>query len=448
VTNHGTIVGSGYSYESSNVYDITTKTQVTPAASLLDGGTVINGTGAASGAIAISGGAGMVVNDGTVGQTYWVEVFQSYSSRPKTTRTEGYSISLAAGGRITNGSVGDSTAVIQAGIGVSGGAGRVANYATIDAYGGKYGTAVSFDSSGDRLVEEGSGTLIGTVVGGGGTLELASGAGTGTIGGLGGSIGDFRMITVDAGAGWRFEGANTIASGTTLRNASAIVDEGTLTNDGRILAGALLQLDTGAEIDNAAGGRLFFIGDTGIGLANGATGTSVVNAGLLEKTGGSGLSRIGGPVTNTGKVAAASGTLELAGAVSGAGAMRIDAGATLEFAGAVAAGQKVTFAEANGVLELRGTANFAGRVAGFAAGDTFNLLGVPFGTGLAIAYSGSATRGTLTVSNGAHTVKIALLGQYAAANFAAASNGEGGADISFVATPAPALAILASAGRG
>ncbi|HXV00200.1 MAG TPA: hypothetical protein VG166_06860 [Caulobacteraceae bacterium] len=445
VVNHGTIVGSGYSYESSNVYDITTKKEVDPAASLVDGGVVINGTGAAIGAIAISGGAGMVVNDGAVGQTYWVKVFQGYGGRPKTTRTEGYSISLAAGGRITNGSATDSTAVIEAGIGVSGGAGRVINYATIDAYGGKYGTAVLFGSATDRLVEEGSGTLIGTVVGGGGTLELAAAAGPGTIGGLGGEIGGFRMITVDAGAAWRFEGTNTIASGTTLRNAAAVVDDGTLTNEGRILAGALLQLNTGAEIDNAAGASLFFTGDTGIGLVSGATGTTVVNAGMVEKSAGAGLSHILGPVTNTGEVVAASGTLEFAGAVDGVGAMRIEAGATLEFAGAVASGQRVTFAETGAVLELLGGAAFAGRVAGFAAGDTFDLRGMPFGSGLTITYAGSANKGTLTVSNGAQMVKIALIGQYSAANFAAASNGGGGTDVGFVATPAAALTTLASA---
>ena len=77
------------------------------------------------------------------------------------------------------------------------------NYGTIQGTGGQ---AVNFLVAQDRLIEEGSGTLLGSVAGGRGTLELGAGAGAGTIGGLGTSITNFAALVFDTGARWTVGG--------------------------------------------------------------------------------------------------------------------------------------------------------------------------------------------------------------------------------------------------
>jgi hypothetical protein len=500
VINNGTIVGgrSGSSsayYEGPNEPWISSFSELfAEAVSLAAGGRVVNGSAANHAAslygVAISGGAGTVINDGSIGAGY----LQSFSYGPLP------SVLMTAGGTLTNGSAGDTAAVLGSDVEISGGAGvvvnagtirfpqngsrsapsplgpsvtlatgrltngsatnasariengvvltgagSVTNFGTIAAYSGW--TAIAFGSVADRLIEEGSGVLTGTVIGGGGTLELAAGAGTGTIGGLGGAIHGFKTIMIDAGAGWRFTGINTIAMGTTLKSAAAIVDAGTLVNNGQITAGALIQLTTGAEVDNAAGGKLFLTGNFGVAPASGATGTTVVNAGLIEKTAGTGTSVIRSMLSNTGQIVAHSGTLDLAAAVSGAGTLRIDAGATLAFGAAVAAGSKVSFLGTGGELELLDGADFAGKVAGFAATDSLDLRSIPFGTGTKVSYSGTKTSGTLTVSNGSHVANIALLGQFTAGEFAAANDGHGGTDITLSSAASLAFAPMAAPGH-
>jgi hypothetical protein len=77
------------------------------------------------------------------------------------------------------------------------------NYGTIQGTGGQ---AVTFLVAQDRLIEEGSGTLLGSVAGGGGTLELGAGAGAGTIDGIGTSITNFAALDFDTSARWTVGG--------------------------------------------------------------------------------------------------------------------------------------------------------------------------------------------------------------------------------------------------
>jgi hypothetical protein len=474
------------------------------------GGTVINGAdngivALLTNGVSIGGGTGRVTNFGTIGVAGTAGVNPAAG------------IILSAGGRIANGVVGDSAALISGATGVIlDGAGKVTNYATIASNLGSGGVAVMLGGPNDTLVEEGSGVMIGQVQGGGGHLVLGAAAGTGAIAGIGGSITGFKNISVQAGAGWHFIGAETIVSGVTLRNAAAIVDDGSLVNDGVIQASALIELTTGAVLDNAAAGKIFLIGDVAIAPATGATGTSFVNAGLLEKLNGAGVSRIRQSVTETGHIAVLSGVLDFAGVantiaglisgagemefhlgattletgttitvaeleitgtgasvtvatnltyahaflaaggtsltvgdgealklngeVSGGGMLNIGAGATLEFGATVALGGKVGFTGADGLLLLADAADFRASVSGFGAGQTIDLRSIAFGSGETVTYSGGAGSGTLVVTSGAERARIALIGQYMAANFHTASDGHGGTDITFAATPAPALA--------
>src|SRR5262249_62292503 len=85
-----------------------------------------------------------------------------------------------------------------------------------------------------------------------------------------------------------------------------------------------------------------------------------------------------------------------------------------------------TFMGSSGILQLDQSARFAGTVAGMTGQDTLDLRDISFATIQSPTYSGTSTGGTLTVSDGTHTAKIALQGNYLASIFVASSDGHGG----------------------
>jgi hypothetical protein len=123
----------------------------------------------------------------------------------------------------------------------------------------------------------------------------------------------------------------------------------------------------------------------------------------------------------------------------------IDDGGTLEIDGGATG--KVTFAGPSGTLLLDSSWSFRGEVAGFGGQDRIDLADVAFGDQTTLGYArSSAAAGTLTVSDGIHAARIALLGNYVASSFAAANDGHGGTLLS--ATPfsaAPPAAALEQA---
>jgi autotransporter passenger strand-loop-strand repeat protein len=123
-------------------------------------------------------------------------------------------------------------------------------------------------------------------------------------------------------------------------------------------------------------------------------------------------------------------------------------GGTLEVAGGGSVNE-VRFQ--GGSLVLDASANFGGLVAGFGGSDQIDLRDVAFLTAttrkspqthLSFTEAASALSGTLTVTDGAHTASIQLLGQYTASEFAAASDGNGGTLITFTS------ATTATGGHG
>jgi hypothetical protein len=89
---------------------------------------------------------------------------------------------------------------------------------------------------------------------------------------------------------------------------------------------------------------------------------------------------------------------------------------------------QVTFAGPTGTLWLDHPAYFTGNVSGFGAEDSIDLLGIRFNANTTLGYSENigASGGMLSVTDGTHTAKVALLGNYMASSFAAASDGHGG----------------------
>jgi hypothetical protein len=102
-------------------------------------------------------------------------------------------------------------------------------------------------------------------------------------------------------------------------------------------------------------------------------------------------------------------------------------GATVELPSAFVG--PVTFAGSTGTLQLDDSAGFAGTVTGMCGQDTLDLRDINFATIGTPTFAGNSSGGTLTVTDGAHTANIALLGNYLASTFVASSDGHGGASI-------------------
>jgi hypothetical protein len=105
----------------------------------------------------------------------------------------------------------------------------------------------------------------------------------------------------------------------------------------------------------------------------------------------------------------------------------VQAGETLEVASPFSG--SVTFAGAAGTLKLDNSATFAGTVAEMAGNDTIDFADIDPTKVQQPSYSGDASGGTLTVTDGTHTANIGLLGNYMASTFATSSDGHGGTNL-------------------
>ena len=88
----------------------------------------------------------------------------------------------------------------------------------------------------------------------------------------------------------------------------------------------------------------------------------------------------------------------------------------------------VTFAGSSGTLWLDQPSTFKGTVSGFGGQDGIDLPGIAFGADTTLGYlpNSKGTGGTLSVTDGALSAKIALLGNYIASSFALESDNHGG----------------------
>jgi ELWxxDGT repeat protein len=89
----------------------------------------------------------------------------------------------------------------------------------------------------------------------------------------------------------------------------------------------------------------------------------------------------------------------------------------------------LSFVGSTGTLQLDDSQGFFGTVAGLSGQDTLDLRDINFATVKTPTYLGNSAGGTLTVTDGAHSANIALLGNYLASSFVASSDGHGGTNI-------------------
>ncbi len=258
---------------------------------------------------------------------------------------------------------------------------------------------------------------------------------------LTGSVFNSSVVTVTspsvviAAAGATLSGAGMLSlsnlSTNKIAGASAAA---TLTNVNNKIAGAG-QLGGGSMVlINESAGVVNANRPTALIVDTGAS--TIVNGGLLESSSTGGLT-VNSAVNNTGTLLAAAGTVLVKGAVTGAGQVRILAGTADFMAGF---GENVIFlGGSTGVLELSKSTAYAGTVSGFSTtGKTFlDLVDVVFSGSTKATFSGTTASGTLTVTDGAHTAKIKLAGDYTKSSFILATDGHGGTLVHDPAKAAP-----------
>jgi hypothetical protein len=356
------------------------------------GGVVTNSAGArirgSSYGIYIAGGAGTVINAGTVSGT----------------SSAGVGVFLGLGGVVSNNGTGalisgqlfsviavnsPATVINQgtisgssgSGVFLSGG-GSVSNGATAARItGGKFGVffggttastvtntgtisgavAVQFSNkANNNLFSEFPGAVTsGAVIGGSGTgntVELGSAATTGTITGIGSQFVGFQVLDVDSGAKWLMSGANTLGSVATIELAGT----GSLGVTGALTAPANLTI-TGSGTLAASGGGRIEMGSAGSAIANEIvvdathtlTTSSVLPAATLAVASGGlliGTGTLLGTMANAGTVEATGGTLDFTGSIDPAsnGLFTINTASLLEIAADTSAGNTMSFIGSSG----------------------------------------------------------------------------------------------------
>jgi hypothetical protein len=257
------------------------------------------------------------------------------------------------------------------------------------------GAGSFFDLNGFNLTLRGATTLSGAAIGGTGRL-FAKGAtaisGGATIGGTQGMT-TSAMVTVAGG---------DVTLGDNLGDKAKLV--------------------------NASTGTWDLTDDSGVAFGF-STLSTIVNAGVLEKTGfvTNAGSVIAPRITNTGKIEAAAGKLDLQGAISGTGDDIVSGASTLEFGSSVANGQTVSFTGAGGALKLSDPHAFAATISGFDTGGattgTLELNRV--WTYAGFTENAGHTEGTMAFADGAKTASVLFAGNYDSALFHAATNSSG-----------------------
>jgi hypothetical protein len=200
---------------------------------------------------------------------------------------------------------------------------------------------------------------------------------------------------------------NIIGSGTstTLTNQNTISGAGEIGGNGLVL--------TNQGVIDATGGNPLIV-DTGA--------SAVTNSGTLEATNNATLF-VASNVTNTGQLIANNGTDIFAGAVSGTGTATVQGAGLIEFGSTTTS--NITFGAGGGTVTFDAASSLTGKlsVTGFTLGDTIDLADINFtGSGPTLTF----TKGVLTVSDGTHTAKLNMVGNYTLASFHAALDGSGG----------------------
>jgi hypothetical protein len=258
--------------------------------------------------------------------------------------------------------------------------------------------------------------------GAGASLNEPLGAG-GFAGGNGGASYNYFGYSSYGGGGGALGGAVFVRSGgkLTLRNGG--VGGGAVTPG---IGGTGYRGNPGTQPGQGVGSGMFMMnGVTAVWLVEGRKKVTV-----SDDLGGSADPRNGTGISVLEK--AGTGTLVLSGHNGFGGATL--AGGTLEAATAASLGAApVTFAPGvASTLRLDLPSNFSNTIAGLAANDRLDLARFVYSNTETLAYSGNATAGTLTVTDGTKTAIFSISGNYTLGNFQLATDGKNGSFVNVV----------------
>ena len=184
----------------------------------------------------------------------------------------------------------------------------------------------------------------------------------------------------------------------------------------------------------ASGFGDFNLGDSDDdGFASDATNWATTFGAASQSGGSSGLAA-GGAFARAGQALAASPALGAAAQTSvpasaavapGATAdVTVASGATVDIAGPGT--DAVTFLGSTGALVVKDSLEFEGQISGLSGADKIDLTDLSFNSSTEATFLGTATGGTLTITNGAQTEEIALTGDYLSSTWTVSSDGAGG----------------------
>ena len=134
-------------------------------------------------------------------------------------------------------------------------------------------------------------------------------------------------------------------------------------------------------------------------------------------------------IDNTGVMGAIGDNLTVAGAVTGAGLVRVKNG-TADFSSSFA--ENVIFSKGTtGELGLADSVGYTGKIWGFSTtgATSLDLGDIAFGAGTTASFSGNGAGGVLTVTDGTNTAMIHLVGNFLSSTFTVASDGHGGTTV-------------------
>jgi hypothetical protein len=269
-------------------------------------------------------------------------------------------------------------------------------------------------NAGSMVLSDGSMLPLSGEVHNSGTIALESGGSDTNLLLIG------KGMTLDGGGHVTLSDSSAnVISGTGAAVTLTNVDN-TISGAGQLGAGQMGLVNHGTIIADGMNSLLI---DTGENI--------VFNYGTLEAAGSGGL-HIAGAVSNTGTLWANGAELVIHGDVTGDGSGLISGTGTLEFGGASSA-HTVFAADAAGLLKLDDVLDFSGDITGFNGDDKLDLSGIGFSGSLSLNYTAneSGSGGKLSVTDGAHTTSISLLGEYDGAGFHAASDGGSGTLITY-----------------
>ena len=267
-------------------------------------------------------------------------------------------------------------------------------------------------------------------------VDATSGANTSILDGSADAVSVAGYVQVKAGANLELIGtihnSGTIdidppGSTTTL---SSLAIQGTVTLDG----GGTVTLDGPSDqiIAASGGGTLnnyeTISGNGGIGHAgDGTLALHNESGGVIEATGGTLTIDTGTTFINDGTIEANSGgTLVIDDVVTGTGSATLNGG-TLEIGARATDAQSVTFGAAGGKIQIDTGGSFSGSIAGLVAGDQIDLSTIGYGLGTTATYVSDTgdVGGTLTVTDGQHSISLHLVGDYSNAHFAGSADANG-----------------------